>query len=66
MSKLIEITSPRIECMADSFGSNQYVVKHDGKKYLVRAHSLTEAQETARDYVEPLPSNDPPEPLLWD
>ena len=66
MSKLIEITSPRIECIADSFGSNQYVVKHDGKKYLVRAHSLTEAQETARNYVEPPPSNKLPEPSFWD
>jgi len=52
--------------MADSFGSHEYIVKRDGKTYLVRAHSLTEAQETARDYVEPPPSNDPPEPLLWD
>jgi hypothetical protein len=66
MSKLIKITSPHIECMADSFGSHEYIVKRNGKTYLVRAHSATEAQETARDYVEPPPSNDPPEPLLWD
>lgn len=65
MSKLIHITSPRIECVADQFGSNEYVVKRDGKQYLVRAHSLTEAQETARDYVD-LPDTRPPEPLLWD
>jgi hypothetical protein len=50
--------------MADSFGSNEYIVKRNGKTYLVRAHSVTEAQETARDYVD-LPDNRPPEPMLW-
>jgi len=52
-SNPIRINSRAIQCVADSEGATEYVVRHGGRDFIVTAHSRLEAEIAAEYYRAP-------------
>jgi hypothetical protein len=50
MSNPIRISSRAIQCVADAEGATEYVVRSNGRDFIVTAHSRYDAEEAAEYY----------------
>jgi len=49
----IRINSRAIQCVADADGATEYVVRSNGRDFIVTAHSRYDAEEAAEYYRAP-------------
>jgi hypothetical protein len=60
--KIIKISSRAIQCRADAEGATEYVVRSNGRDFIVLAHCRREAEHAA-EYYRPEPDAAQPELL---
>jgi len=53
MSNPIRINSRAIQCVADAEGATEYVVRSNGRDFIVTAHCRREAEHAAEYYRAP-------------
>ena len=58
----IRINSHAIQCVADAEGATEYVVRSNGRDFIVTAHSKPEAEHAA-EFYRPEPDAAQPELL---
>ena len=59
----IRISSQAIQCVADAEGATEYVVRSNGRDFIVTAHSRLEAEHAAEYYRPDEPDAAQPELL---